>query len=161
MGSWKLQQRYIMVRYQFLSILLFIHKRSKATFTVRTLTGAPPEVGLPRVVEFESHCSKTFERMIDLPLTSTLSSCCGEHGQDGSNGEDLSFGSAWVDNNTFAACGSTNGHWNSQNLGSLDFMAVGLDPSDGSERWRWQVKNTISCASLTRSRTSFSATSSF
>lgn len=46
-----------------------------------------------------------------------------------------------VNEGAFASCGYTTGDWNTTNLGGQDFMAVGLNSSDGSELWRWQVRD--------------------
>lgn len=61
--------------------------------------------------------------------------------QGGSSGTDYLYGSAWVDEGTVVLCGRTDGDWNVTNIGQEDFMAVGLDPSDGKELWLWQVRH--------------------
>lgn len=62
-------------------------------------------------------------------------------GQDGTDVSDEIYGSAYVDSRMVALCGNTYGAWDTTNEDDTDFAAVALDPSDGTEIWRWQVSD--------------------
>lgn len=56
---------------------------------------------------------------------------------------DIATCSARVRDSTIAIGGLTYGDWNMTNRGEADFIAFGLDPADGTERWRWQVREDV------------------
>jgi len=58
--------------------------------------------------------------------------------QDGTPRDESITASTLVDSGTIILSGSTNGDFNGIGRGNSDFVAVALDPADGSEIWRWQ-----------------------
>lgn len=71
----------------------------------------------------------------------SLASVSIPFGQDGTSSSESATSCAMADDGSVILGGATQGDWMGTNKGSGDFMAVALRSSDGSELWRWQVRN--------------------
>lgn len=52
---------------------------------------------------------------------------------------------ALADDGSAVLAGYTKGDWDGTNIGDEDFAAMGLDGSDGTLLWEWQVRRGRRC----------------
>lgn len=72
------------------------------------------------------------------PQNRKRAKCLVLNTQDGTDDDDLAYDVVLVSKDFMVIVGSTEGNWDTENVGGLDFAATKLR-SDGTILWRWQV----------------------